>query len=340
MAAGHNWVQTLTFISNGESARSWGIVFYLFQCTQFFFIALTYPLAYRFARRLGFPKTTAVLLVTALLLLNTPLLRTLRHNQVNILVLDLFLIALLLADRFPLVSGLSAAVGIHLKLYPAVLFLPWLLTKRWRPLLAALLSLGLIVLMETSWGQNWQVWQQFLAASAEFPPGTQFRDNSLHSLVFNGLAIVTAPAGMRAATFRTIVAILVFVASAATAGWMAWRLYKRQRALAETPAGTLAGANQLYYGQAMDALALGLILAPRVWEHHYVLALPIILWGAAVCGRERPWAVGTAAFLMIGMPAFDIYPLSYHRLAGLLLMLFLVRPAPKGYNIGMDEEKQ
>jgi len=56
------------------------------------------------------------------------------------------------------------------------------------------------------------------------------------------------------------------------------------------------------------------------------LAVPIVLWGMAISGRERPLLVGTAAILMLALPTFDIYPLSYHRLAGLLLMLYLTSP--------------
>jgi hypothetical protein len=319
MAAVYQAVLGLTFISDGDGVRSWGIVFYLFQCVQFFSIALSYPLLYRFARRLSFEKMTAVFLVAALLLINTPLLRTIRHTQVNLIVLDLYLVGLLLADRLPLLSGLSTAAGIHLKLYPATLFLPWLLTRRWRPVIFGLVGLALLALVSATWGQNWAVWEQFLSASEAFPPGNQFRDNSLHSLVFNGLALVAAPVGLSGTTVRTVVTVVVFGLSVILIGWVGLRIYRRQRTLSE--GGN--SAEMLYFAQAMDSLALGLLLAPRVWEHHYVLAAPIVLWGTAVAGRKRPWLVGTAAFLMLALPTFDIYPLSYHRRAGLLLMLYL-----------------
>lgn len=326
LAAFHTLLLKITFISRGEADRSWAIVFYLFQCAQFFSLALAYPLIYRFARRLGFEKTTAVLLTAALLLINNPLLRTLRHTQVNLFVLDLFLLALLLAGRVPLLSGFSAAVGINLKLYPAVLFIPWLLTRRWRPILFALIGLALIILLSAEWGQEWSLWEQFLSASQSFPPGTQFRDNSLHSLVFNGLGFFAGPMGMAAETFRAIVSIIVAALSLLLAGWLGLRIFRRQQSLKTAAAPIPASAELHYFSQAMDSLALGLLLAPRVWEHHYVLAVPIVLWGMAISGRERPLLVGTAAILMLALPTFDIYPLSYHRLAGLLLMLYLTSP--------------
>jgi hypothetical protein len=320
IAAVQQAVLRFTLISHGERERSWEIVFYLFQCAQFFALALAYPLLYRFTRRLGVQKVTAVFLVAAVLLFNNPLLRTIRHTQVNLFVLDLFLLALLLADRAAWLSGFTAAVGIHLKLYPAVLFLPWLLTKRWRPVIFALIGLAFLVLLSADWGADWQVWRQFWTASGEFPPGNQFRDNSLHSLVFNGIGFFAAPAGMASSTFRTIVSIVVMMLSLLLTGWVSWRIYQRQRLLSTNP-------DMSYIGQAIDALALGLMLAPRVWEHHYVLALPVVLWGMAVSGRKRPLLVGIAAVLILALPTFDIYPFSYHRLAGLILMLYLTPPS-------------
>ncbi len=337
IAAVHQIILGLAFISEGQESTSWTIAYYLFQCVQFFAIALAYPLAYRFARRLGFEKMTAVFLVAALLLINTPLLRTIRHTQVNLIVLDLFLVGLLLADRFPLLSGLSTAFGIHLKLYPAVLFLPWLLTRRWRTILFGLAGLLILILVSASWGQDWRVWEQFISASETFPPGNQFRDNSLQSLVSNGIGFIAVPTGMTGNTYRTIVSVIILVLSVALTGWVGWRIFKRYQATSNEARSD----KPYYFAQAMDSLALALMLAPRVWEHHYVLTVPIALWGTAVAGKNRPWLVGTAAFLMLGLPTFDIYPLSYHRLAGLLLMLYLTRPTNRPIrrdNITLDNE--
>jgi hypothetical protein len=303
---------------------------YHFPGRHFFEIPWPKPLLYRFARRLGFRKLTAVFLVAVLLLINTPLLRTIRHTQVNLIVLDLVLIGLLVADRLSLVSGFSIAAGVHLKLYPAVLFVPWLLARRWRAIFWGLVGLGLLIIANAAWGQNWALWDQFLAASQSFPPGNQFRDNSLHSLVFNGLAFLAAPLGMSGSMVRTIVSIVVIALSIILSGWIGLRIFRRQRSLAE---GAIS-AELLYFSQAMDVLALGLLLAPRIWEHHYVLAVPVVLWGTAVAGEKKPWLVGTAALLMLSLPTFDIFPLSYHRLAGLLLMLCLTSDKSRPDDIG------
>jgi hypothetical protein len=77
----------------------------------------------------------------------------------------------------------------------------------------------------------------------------------------------------------------------------------------------------------IDAIALGLLISPVVWEHHYLLALPVLIWALAnqetVAQLRR---VGVSAFLIFVIPTFDIFPFSYHRLAGLLLLVATLPP--------------
>ena len=73
------------------------------------------------------------------------------------------------------------------------------------------------------------------------------------------------------------------------------------------------------------ALAWVLLAAPVVWEHHYVLAIPLLLWAAAGWGRRHAVALGAAALLCFAVPTFDVFPWSYHRLVGLAWILWLPR---------------
>ena len=79
-------------------------------------------------------------------------------------------------------------------------------------------------------------------------------------------------------------------------------------------------------GHTMDALALMLLISPMVWEHHYVMMLPVYVWTITIVGRRKPWLVLAAGLLLFALPTFDLYPFSYHRLAGLILTLWLTRP--------------
>ena len=76
----------------------------------------------------------------------------------------------------------------------------------------------------------------------------------------------------------------------------------------------------------MDAVALTLLISPLVWENHYVLAVPLALWAVATRWRDRPWQIGIGVFLMFALPTFDVFPLSYHRIVGLLMLLQLTSP--------------
>jgi hypothetical protein len=114
------------------------------------------------------------------------------------------------------------------------------------------------------------------------------------------------------------VLVVYLVAAAAVAVLLAARVLRRERL---APAGV--GETLRQHGHAADALALGLIAAPIVWEHHYVLALPILAWAAGACAPERRVLLGAAALAMLAVPTFDVFPWSWHRLAGLVALLAL-----------------
>ncbi len=77
----------------------------------------------------------------------------------------------------------------------------------------------------------------------------------------------------------------------------------------------------------MDALvAIGLLISPSVWEHHYVLAIPIAIWAVATQGYDRPWQVSIGTFLIFCLPTFDVFPFSFHRITGLLMLLDATSP--------------
>ncbi len=154
---------------------------------------LAYFLCYTFARSAKMKSLPASLLVTALLLFNNPLMRTLKHNQINLWMLDLFLLAILFLQRYPLISGLEIALGGHLKLYPLILLLPWGITKQWRAVVGALVSFFSIMMIQTNWGQNWELWHYFIAYFGVIQKPTAFRNNSLYSIFYNFFKMAGLP---------------------------------------------------------------------------------------------------------------------------------------------------
>jgi hypothetical protein len=123
--------------------------------------------------------------------------------------------------------------------------------------------------------------------------------------------------------------VAVALTSLALLVWFLARLVRRTceaRAQARALQGDAAAATPVrfaYLGNAADALAFALLLSPSVWEHHYVLALPFAIWVVATGWSSRPLAIAFGIFLMLAMPSFDVFPVGYHRLAGMLWLLLL-----------------
>jgi hypothetical protein len=202
------------------------------------------------------------------------------------------------------------------KLYPLVLLLPLALGRCWRAIAWCAVGAVLIVLAQTDLGRDWTPWAQFAEFYSRVYPGEiAFRNSSFHSVAFNTLRFLFGrPTG-------GLLALVQYASGAFSLAMIAWLL---SRALARERAG--GAATDRLLANAADALAFSLLISPSVWEHHFVFALPLVILAFATRWRERPVAVAVCAFLILGMPTFDLFPLSYHRGAGLLWLLTVTRP--------------
>ena len=291
----------------------WERVFYLYQCAQLALAIAAYFLLRRFAREVGLDAVWTPVLVGALLVFDNPVFRTLRHGQVNLWILDLSLASVLFARRLPALSGAALALAGHVKLYPLLLALPMAIRRRWRALAWSAGFAALIALALAGWGRDFTLWREFADfARREFPGEIALRNTSPHAIAWNATRFLTgAPRA---------VGTLATIAAAGFAAWYLARAWRRERALREACAGVETRA---FATHAADALAFSLLVSPSVWEHHYVLALPLALVSVALRGRDRPGLVALGIFLAFGMPTFDLFPLSLHRLAGMGMLLAL-----------------
>ena len=321
LAAAHQGVAALSAALGWSAARDdvWERVFYLYQCAQLGALLAAYFLLLRLARGMELRAAWLPVLVGALLLFDNAVFRTLRHGQLNLWVLDLALVALLCATRAPWLAGLALALAGHVKLYPLLLALPLALRRRLRALGWSALWLVGIALLLADFGRDLQLWRWYADFMREqFPGEIALRNTSAHAIVYNTTLLLTgAP--------RAVVPI----ATLASAGFGLWYLARatlRERALRAVrgdAAADPADDARALAAHGADALAFALLVSPSVWEHHYVMALPLALWAVALRGVERPGLVALGIFLMLGMPTFDLFPLSLHRLAGMLLLLAL-----------------
>jgi len=295
--------------------RVWDAVFYLYECAQVLLVWAAFPLLVRIARDADIETTAAAVLAAVLLVVDNPLLRTLRWNQINLWVLDATLLAIALRARAPIAAGLAIALGAHLKIYPLALAGAWAVGRQWRALAAAIAGCAAIFLVQTRGGTDLATWRQFAEFAPRFPPGTFFRDSSLHSVIHNVASVFERilPWSSSPAFEGSVTAI----GAIALAAWIGWRLLRRERE-PETPLRHLL--------QASDAIALTLLAAPSTWEHHYVLALPTAIAAVARRGRERPGWIAAALVAIFAVPTFDVFAISWHRLAGLVALLWLTAP--------------
>jgi hypothetical protein len=299
----------------------WSRIFYLYQCAQFGLVLALHALGVRLVQRFGAERAAAHALVALLLIVDNPLLRTLRHGQLNLFVLDAALLALLAAARRPALAGAALAFAIHAKLYPIVLLLP-LAAARQRRAVAWCAAFGAAVaLLQTDFGRDATLWWQFADFYRSHYPGEiAYRNNSAHSLVWNTLRLGF---GAQPSELRGPVAAISSATSLAVLGWLALRVRARLRRTPGQPPASEAAA--LFAGA--DALALSLFVSQSVWEHHFVFALPLYAIAVVERGRRAPGVIALAGLLIFGLPTADLFPFTYHRAAGLGLLLWQTRPA-------------
>lgn len=293
LAAG--WLAGLT-PGTAPPDRASDILFFGFRSLQLIAGICVYPLLYLLARRAGAPALASAAVSLALVLVDTPLTRTLKHNQVNLLILDLALLVCLFPGRAA-AAGLLLALGTHIKLYPALLIVP-LWATGYRKTVAWWAAGMLLPLAAAPMRELWPLYAEAMRA----PPGGAFRDNSVSSLVFNSARLAGLDAWARTA------------AAAAAALWtigVGVTLVRRIRTARPWP----------FHDAGATWLAAALLVSPIAWEHQYVLALPLIalrLTSTAV----PAWSAVVAAGLILLPPTFDVFPLSYHRLCALAWLVF------------------
>lgn len=317
---------------NTDKLNSWSAVFYLFECTQLVLVIGLYWLGYLFARRLGLGPAAASVTLFLLVAFNNALLDVLKWDQVNLWIVDVILLAVLLAKDRPFLSGLAIALGTHIKLYPVVLLVAYGLVRRWKAVLGAIVGIITILLPLASWGADWTLWYEFVARSSYSTSELAFANITLHNLPVLVAKPVCNLICSDSSVCQTVTNWMKVLLLATTIVWFAIRFAQRQRnhaVLAEQYAQKTQEKWRFsfwFYGHAMDAVALALLISPTVWIHHYVLVIPIAIWAIATCAYKHPWHVGAAILLTQCLPTSAIFLFGYHRVVGLLMLVILTSP--------------
>ncbi|MCK4324051.1 MAG: DUF2029 domain-containing protein, partial [Armatimonadetes bacterium] len=287
---------------------------------------------YLLARKLGLGPVAASVALFGLLVINNVLLDMLKWDQVNLWMTSVILLAVLLVRDRPFLSGLTIALGAHVKLYPLVMLVPWSLARQWKALLGAVAGAAAIMVSLASWGHDWGIWRGFISQRLYPVSEEAFGNLTLHNLP----GLVIKPLGLAIQRdpllCQTIDSWTKGLMLAAIIVWFALRFLQRERIHArcteECGSETQKGwwLTYRFCGHAMDSVALALLISPTVWIHHYVLAIPIAIWAIATCAYKYPWYVGAAIFLTQCLPTSAVFLFSYHRVVGLLMMTVLTAP--------------
>jgi len=328
LALAHQTVMNLAGLKSAD-ARGWHLVFYLWQCAQFFLAILAYLLCVRFARVLGARGFAGIALVAVVFLFNGPLVRTFRLNQPNLWMFDAILFALVFGARYAGTAGSLLGFAATIKLYPLAMLLPIALAKRWR-MLAGLVAVVVVVVLVEPWlSMCPRAWERYVTYGHVFPAGNYFRDNGLHSIAERTVWLVGMAFDTPRRTQWLVTTVLWRCAVAAAAIFIGLRIVRREQAFAALPKQEKASdtATMLRFtGQVVDTFAFALMASPIAWEHHYLLAVPMVLWAMVTQRSRRPWLIWLGSALMLLPPSFEIYPFGYHRIAGLVMVLIGTSP--------------
>jgi hypothetical protein len=222
--------------------------------------------------------------------------------------------------------------------YPIIQVTGWFISGRVRHVVWTGVFLVVGILLVSHFGMDWSVVRQsteFFKGFERFNLGVvhpQFRDNSTHAVILYLLRFqklvthwpASVPFVAGVAHKALLVVIIVWFARR---GWVREKNYREYAS--SGPAVDLPRTELSYrlHGHASDAVIFGLLASPLVWEHHYVVALVPLIYAVATRGRDYQWQILMAGFLMLAVPTFDVFPLSYHRLAGLFWITTLTSPS-------------
>jgi hypothetical protein len=247
--------------------------------------------------------------------------RTFRFQQANLVSLCALSYAFLSLEKDKLASGGFLAISLFIKPYLALVFVAYALGRRWRTLLGFMLTAFLVLAISSSIGSGRALYAGFVHS---LQPITAYnallRNQSLLSLVWNSArATGTTVDG-------ALVALIVQVLYFGLLVWAALRLARRSR-LTLDRASEPVQREETLGGNLADLVIFPLVLSPLAWPHAYLILLPVLIWSFGSRRLSRRMLI-TASVLILLPVTFEIFPLSYHRLAGALLLL-LAGVAPK-----------
>lgn len=259
-----------------------------------------------------------IMFLCALLVANVPLLTTIEYGQINLLVLDLILLALVLLRKNRMyLSSLCLCLAVLIKVYPVLFFFVFLFQKKYRYLLyAALNGLGVFLVSIALFGKT--VWLEFLKSGLKtFSATTQspftlhyiahMNNNTFKSFILQ--LFPTAPAGLQS--------VLSWLTPGLLVGFLVYLYLARTSLLRD----------QSNFGTSIILMA-SLFISPITWFHHFVIMLFPLAYLASRIVIERRYGYfvpfGLLAAFILYNPLYGGFPFNQFRLFASLGFLILL----------------
>jgi hypothetical protein len=209
----------------------------------------------------------------------------------------------------------------------------------WTAIIAAISSIGFGAAI---WADYWQCAQMTIAKHLNNPQQYDYMLNgsNLFSLVLN-CWIFFKHLGLAAHHIQyPIINSIVTAIKSLVAVWFAWRMiarHKRQKTQVGSGYATARAerTTNVFYDDVSDLLSFGLLSGPTTLFHHYVLALPIILWTIVRSGVINPALVLFGCALIM---CFQPHNMSYMYLAPVGLVLLALARGNESRESGKGEQ--
>ena len=285
---------------------AWHLTTYAYRASQFYLVIYIHRVLREMLNLWGWDELKGEIAVAALFLLSAPLFRTIIMMQTNlaVLALVLFAIRLVMGER-DAAAGAVLAVGAILKLYPLILVIPFVVLKRYR-VIGWWIAFGLLFggLLFACAPYAWRGYLNNPVPASELFPF--FRNSGIASIIATHLKAFGAEPNYKLLSVVALILELIFAVP--IFGGLA------RRKFAEADARAV-------WGLYAVTLAVGIVLSPLIWEHHFVLAYPLAVWTLGELGINARTLLPLA--LIFPVPVFDLAFFSLHRLAGLVWIIVL-----------------
>ena len=214
-----------------------------------------------------------------------PFPKTMEYAQVNAILMALVAVDLFLVPERSRWRGVLSGLAAAIKLTPAVAILVLLARREWRAaatMAGSAVGLTLLAALAAP-AESWEFF-----TSAMWDPGRAgFADYSGNQNLKGAIA-----RGLPESTWNLTWAACSLLA--VVAAWFLCRRLDRLRGAGDEAGGPGQDDGLILSLQISVVMALGLLISPISWSHHWVWCLPVLMSVAAATWRWRSTALGVA----------------------------------------------